>query len=80
MLQCHDVAMIMEFFRDRCLKTPEILNFIEIRSVEAELLHAEGQTDRQTDRQAGRQRDRQADTDRRGGQLCFQFSLGKNTQ
>ena len=51
-------------FLDIFSKNLQISNFAKIRSVETELLHAEGWTDRETDgrtdRQTGRQGDRQA--------------------
>jgi hypothetical protein len=45
-------------FLDRFLKILQILNFTKIRSVEIEMLHADGWKDRQIDRQAGKQGDR----------------------
>ena len=41
-------------------KYPNI-NFMKIRTMSAELLHANGRTDGRTDRQADRQTDRQTD-------------------
>ena len=38
-------------FLDRYAKYTPISNFVKIRPVEADLFHAEGQTDRWTDRQ-----------------------------
>ena len=43
--------MKLEFYRQIFGKKAQVSNFIEIRLVGAELLHAGGRTDRQTDAQ-----------------------------